>query len=966
MKPFNTKYSLLLIFFLYSYSTSFAQQISPVFSDIQLEPTVAYLKYQGQSRRMVRLLFKNGKNYLGGKITVSFNGLQENLEIPISKTGISLFDIPLPGAPVQKTTQATIAVLTGKRTYTAHCLLEPAKEWSIYILPHSHVDIGYTNTQSKVLQLHLENIDQSIALAAKTQNYPAEARFKWTTEAIWVVDHYLAQATQEKKDRFWDAVKKGWINLDGAYDNINTSLTDSKQLMQMFSRSQKLAREQGIVINTLFQGDVPGASWGLAAQTEQTGIKYFLSGPNASDRIGNLAKWQDKPFYWLSPSGKQKLLFWQCQPYSLGYQLKGNKIPNFFTINEPKPFYTGHPSENFLDPYLFSYLDELTQKGFPYDMSILTWAMSDNAPIDPELPDAVKTWNEKYASPRLIITSVKQFFTDFEKKYAATIPSFEGDYTEYWTDGVSSAAKETALSRRRSDQLKQADAVWAIRNKSAYPAKAFEESWTNLLLFNEHTWGAFNSVSNPDDEKVKSEWAVKQSYVLKAGNGVDTLMANALATPSIRDNKVDVYNTLSWSRTGLAYVPAPLSKAGDLVKDENGKPIPSQRLSTGELAFLAPDIPQMGKKTFSINPGKGYSKGSAVLSEETLSNGIYKISIAKQTGNIKSLIRISSGRDYVAVDAAGLNQYLYMPGDSIEKIQTSSAPIITIKEKGPLLVSMLIRSAAPGTEGITREIRLTDGLDQIELINTIDKKAVRQKESVHFAFPFHVPDAQVRYSIPWGSVAAEADQLPYANRNWYTMQRWVDLSNSSYGITWSSPDAPLFEIGKITTANLLGGLPHDPLWLSFTPQSSAIYSWVMNNLWHTNFRADQQGLVTFHYYIQAHENAYNSYKVNQTGLQNHQPLLVTTASAVTEKGLPFIFKGDNIYIESLKKSDDGKSIIAQLVNCGDQLSQVNIDPKNGASLKIWESNLSETRIKSLENHFNLPAKGIMTICIDQP
>ncbi|MGY0041282.1 hypothetical protein [Pedobacter sp. NJ-S-72] len=140
--------------------------------------------------------------------------------------------------------------------------------------------------------------------------------------------------------------------------------------------------------------------------------------------------------------------------------------------------------------------------------------MSDNAPIDPELPDAVKTWNEKYASPQLIITSTKQFFVDFEKKYADQIPSFAGDYTEYWTDGVSSAAKETALSRNLSDQLKQTDAVWAIRNQTAYPSKAFDESWKNLLLFNEHTWGAFNSVSHPDDEKVKSEWAVKQSYVL--------------------------------------------------------------------------------------------------------------------------------------------------------------------------------------------------------------------------------------------------------------------------------------------------------------------------------------------------------------------------------------------------------------------------------------------------------------------
>ncbi|RAJ37189.1 glycoside hydrolase family 38 N-terminal domain-containing protein [Pedobacter cryoconitis] len=970
--PEKYQFKILFIAFITISSFNvFGQQA--IFTDIQLQPTIAYLKYNGESRRMVRLIFKNGKNYQKGEISVSFNNLTEKISIAANKQGAAYWEIPLPGIPVTKATQATVSVSFNRQTYTARCIVEPSRSWNIYVLPHSHVDIGYTNTQAKVLKLHMDNIDESIALAEKTKDYPASARFKWTTEAMWVVDNYLMLASQEKKDRFWNAVKKGWISLDGAYGNINTSLTDSKQLMQMFAKSQKLAKEQGIEINTLFQGDVPGASWGLAAQVEQTGIRYFLSGPNASDRIGNLAKWQDKPFYWLSPSGKQKLLFWQCQPYSLGYQLKGDKIPNFFTIKDPKPFYTGHPSENFLNPYLFNYLDELAQKGFPYDMSILTWAMSDNAPIDPELPDAVKAWNEKYASPQLIITSTKQFFTDFEQKYAAKIPSFAGDYTEYWTDGVSSAAKETALNRNLSDQLKQADAIWAIRNKSSYPVQSFDESWKNLLLFNEHTWGAFNSVSHPDDEKVKSEWAVKQSYVLKAKDIIDTLTAQSLKSERSKDNQVDVYNTVSWSRTNIVYIPASLSEAGDLVKDSSGKPVISQRLSTGELAFIADQVPQMGKSTFSIYPGKAYSRaekthnkggGKNQISANTLNNGVYQIELAPQTGDIKKLIKLANNRNYLSADSAGLNQYLYMPGDSIEKIQSSSNASITFKEKGPLVNSLLITSAAPGTNGITREIRLITGLDQIELINTIDKQAIRRKESVHFAFPFHVPDAKVRYSIPWGSITAETDQLPYSNRNWYTMQRWIDISNNSYGITLSSPDAPLFEIGKITTANLLGGLPHAPLWLSFTPQSSHIYSWVMNNLWHTNFKADQQGPVTFHYFIQAHESGYDSYQANQTGLNNHQPLLVAPAAATLEKGLPFTIQGNNVYVEAVKKAGDGKSIILQLVNCGEKDSEVIIHPKNNSSLGIWESDLLETRKKSLKNQFILPAKEIMTVCIE--
>ncbi|MCC8426504.1 glycoside hydrolase family 38 C-terminal domain-containing protein [Mucilaginibacter sp. UR6-11] len=942
-----------------------AQTNSRHFGAITLQPTVAYLKSNSGNKRMVRLLFKDGKNFDEATVEISFNGQTDHIKIPASKVGEDIIEIGLPGPPVAVATQATVKLHADNQTYVARCIVEPAKaDWRVYVLPHSHVDIGYTNVQAKVLKLHMDNIDESIDLAKKTANYPAEAQFKWTTEAIWVVENYLKKADAAKKERFWDAVKKGWISLDGAYGNTNTSMTDSRQLMEMFATGQRLAKQHGVEIHTMFQGDVPGASWGLAAQSDQTGIKYFLSGPNASDRIGNLAKWQDKPFYWVSPSGKQKLLFWQCQPYSIGYALKGTRIPNFFTVEDPKPYYSGHPSDNFLNPYLFDYLGGLEQSGFPYNMSILTWAMSDNAPIDPELPDAVKAWNERYASPKLIITSTKQFFTDFEASYRDRIPNFSGDYTEYWTDGVSSAARETALSRETSDRLKQADAIWAIRDKPSYPAADFNETWKNLLLYNEHTWGAYNSVSEPENEKVISEWAVKKGYVLHAKGLTDTLTDKAIAVPAAKANGVDVYNTLSWPRTDVVYVAASLSRAGDLVKDVAGKKIPSQRLSTGELAFIAKGVPGFGKSTYTINPGNAFQQGESKITETGLSNGIYTVNIDKQSGDINRIVKNQNGKNLVVVDSSGFNKYLYMPGDSLQKIETSSAAAITIKEKGPLVVSLLVTSKAPGVNSLTREIRLVNGLDKVELINTVDKIAIRRKESVHFAFPFNVAGAQVRYSIPWGNLTAETDQLPNANRNWYTMQRWVDVSNASFGVTWSSPDAPLFEIGKITTGGLLGGLHHAPQWLSYTPQSSQIFSWVMNNLWHTNFRAEQGGLATFHYFLQAHANGYDSFKAEQDGLNNHQPLVVAAASAGSDK-LFFNVNGNNVYVEAIKPADDGKGVIAQLVNCGASDARVNINPQTSAILKIWESNLTEDKKTALSNNFILPAKGVITILVEK-
>lgn len=956
-----TKYYLLLLVWCCIHATTKAQDKAQVFTSIELKPTVAYLKYQGRAARMVRLLFHGGKNYSTATAFISFNGLQDSIRLDAGGNGMEVYELPLPGGPVQQETQLYVKLAAAGRAYTARCMVAPAPEWKVYLLPHSHVDIGYTNVQEKVMRLHMNNIDEAIKIAERTQDYPADARYKWNTEAFWVVDHYLAAADEAKKNAFWNAVKKGWINIDGAYANINTSVTDSRQLMQMFHTAVKTAKAQGLSINTMFQGDIPGASWGLSSQSAITGIRYFWGAPNAGDRIGNSPKWRDRPFYWQSPGG-EKMLYWQSEPYSIGYALKGSKIPNFFTVEDPVPYYTGKPSENFLNPYLFDYLAGLERKKFPYNMTIMTWAMSDNAPIDPELPDAVKEWNERFASPRLIITSVKQFFGDFEAAYRDKIPVVSGDYTEFWTDGIASAARETGYNRNASERLQQADAIWALRNKQGYPAKDFDTAWNNILLFNEHTWGAYNSISNPDDPKAVSQWGYKRSFALKGKEQSAGLLAKAAEGEAIA-NTVDVYNTIGATRSELVILSAAQSAAGDLVKDANGRNVPSQRLSTGELAVLVQQIAPFSKQRFSIHAGKAFANTRASVTTATLQNGLYKIVLDGKTGNIIRLER--NGINHNLADSGGLNQYSYLPGDSIEKIRYAGPARISIKEKGPLVVSLLVESPAPGTNALSSEIRLVAGVDRVEIINTIDKKAISEKEGVHFAFPFNVTDAQVKYSIPWGSINVEADQLQYANRNWYTVQRWVDVSNKDFGVTWSTPDAPLFEVGSQTTADLLGGLYDSPKWINFTEQHPALYSWVMNNLWHTNFRHAQEGIATFRYYLKIH-NAYDAFAVNQTGLANHRPLIAAPATGSAAESLFFNIASEAVYIESIKPADDGKGIILWLVNASATAAPVTFTTKDETTgLAIWESNMLEEYKQQLNNKVTLPAKGIMMLRVEK-
>ena len=106
-------------------------------------------------------------------------------------------------------------------------------------------------------------------------------------------------------------------------------------------------------------------------------------------------------------------------------------------------------------------------------------------------------WNQTYESPKLIISTTTELFRELEQKYVDQIPTVRGDFTPYWEDGAGSSALETATNRASSDRLAQAETLWALLDPSSYPAQRFEQAWNNVLLYSEHTWGAWCSVTEP-------------------------------------------------------------------------------------------------------------------------------------------------------------------------------------------------------------------------------------------------------------------------------------------------------------------------------------------------------------------------------------------------------------------------------------------------------------------------------------
>ncbi|MBI5380796.1 MAG: hypothetical protein HZA31_02735 [Opitutae bacterium] len=827
------------------------------------------------------------------------------------------------------------------------------RELTIYIVPHSHVDIGYTEIQTDIEEKQVNNILAGIAAADRTANYPEGARFVWNLENLWPADLFLRRFGPQQRELFLQAVKDGRIGLNGMYFNILTGLCRPEELIRTFRFAPEMRAMTGAPLDSAMISDVPGYTWGTVSAMAQAGIRYFSVAPNFFDRIGDiLVQWENKPFWWVGPSGRERVLVWvPSRGYYLAALLGVKLTPE----------------------WLMNYTEELVRLGHKYDVSYLRWACGgDNSAPNTSICDNVKAWNETYAWPRLVISTVHEAFASLEKKHGAQLPEVKGDWSPYWEDGAGSSALETAMNRTSSDRLAQAEALWTMLQPRSYPVRDFTDAMRYLLLYDEHTWGAARSVNTPNHRTTLEQWPIKHSYAATADALTRDLMSRALAlaiSGEAKDACIDIYNTSSWARTGLALLPKDFSRGGDRVTDDRGQPVASQRNSYGELLILARDVPALGARRYTVGAGQPHIEEKVVVEGTTLDNGRIKVRLDPQTGDIVELYVHGIKKNFApSAKGEALNQYLYFTDEDAAKAVSSGPAKINVKEKGPLVASLLVESTAPGCHSFVREVRLVAGEDRVEIENFVDKQriagvnyhATGSKESLNFAFPFNVPGGQVRFDVPFGIVRPDADQIPSACKNWLTINRWADVANADYGITWISLDVPLLQLGGLT-ANLLNSQTNPAVWRKQIGQTQKLYAWVMNNHWGTNYRAYQEGPHTFRFVLRPH-GPYEPTATSRAAIEASQPLLPVRAFGPrAPQGSRLQLSANEVMVIGLKPSDDGRAAIVRLWNAAEKDVTTRLQWSEPAPRRVSLSDTSEQPLSDAADSIVVPARGIVTL-----
>lgn len=902
---------------------------------ITVAPEEARVRREGRLEQLVRVEVSHIAPPCG--IVISAAGgevLRETLEV-----GYNALQLPV-GAVTAEATQRIRVEVEGGPAVEETVRLRPVPLRELWLLPHSHTDIGYSDRQEVVEQKHWRYLEDAIELARRTTDYPSGAQFKWNVEVLWPVETYLDQASPEQRAAVIDAVQRGWIGLEALPANVLTGLCHPEEQFRLFDLARRLGEVCGVPIRTAMITDIPSYTWSLVPAMAQSGVRFLSSGPNympthadGGDRIGYALKaWADKPFYWTSPSGEDRVLLWMAgRGYSWFHGLHMGPL----RLRKQRA--------------ILEYVRRLAAADYPYSMVQVRYTIGgDNGPPDPELPEVVKAWNEKYESPRLVIATTREMFEAFERRHAEALPVVRGDFTPYWEDGAASTARETALNRVTAERLVQAEALWALRAPEAYPAEAFREAWRAVVLFDEHTWGAAESVSDPDSENSRAQWAWKEAVARDARRRADALI-DALGARSTGSGGLDVVNTSSWPRTEVVIVPEALSRGGDRVTDDAGRRLASQRLTSGELAVLVEAVPALAWRRYAIEvgPAEGPVAGGARADAAAgrLENDRLALSIDPATGAIASLRWKPGGDEIELVERArhsGWNEYLYVPGLDPRQAQASQGARIRIRERGPLVASLVIESDAPGCVRLSREIRLFAGLDHLEIRDLLDRQRVREKESVHIAFPFRVPDGQVRLDLGAAFIRPEVDQIAGACRDYFCIHNAVDVSNRDLGVTLVSLDAPLVEVGEMTDESPVARGRR--AWRTEIAPTQTVYSYVMNNYWHTNYKADQEGPAELRYVLRPH-GAFSAAEAKRFGTACARPLAVLPAGKPPAGSSLFEVEPADVLVTSLRPAGDGAGWIVRLQNVSGERRTVRVAGASAGPFEMIPDEIATLRIE---------------------
>jgi hypothetical protein len=276
-------------------------------------------------------------------------------------------------------------------------------------------------------------------------------------------------------------------------------------------------------------------------------------------------------------------------------------------------------------------------------------------------------------------------------------------------------------------------------------------------------------------------------------------------------------------------------------------------------------------------------------------------------------------------DSKLINPFKSLDQGVLEVHKANGGKLVGV-EKTPWGTSIRTQSSDVNTPSVQLEIRLYDREKKIEFLYQVNKKYTTSKEAVYFAFPVSTSDPTFLYASHQGWINPAKDIFKGGSLEWFNIQNWMAVQDQQATVAIVPVDSPLACFGDIFRGHWNG---------EFKPENGTMFSYAMNNYWHTNYRAGQGGNFEFRYLLTS-SNSFDAAALSRFGMEGMQnprqdhvveqdkaenfdrPLPPTTTSFLN-------IDNPDVVLVDWKLAEDGKGTILRLREIGGKPSDANVE-----------------------------------------
>lgn len=759
---------------------------------------------------------------------------------------------------------------------------------TVYVIHHSHTDIGYTDLQERITETQADYIRTVL----KLMEAPENRDFRWNCETLFCVEAFLKTATEEERDAFFRLAAQKRIGTSANYLN-STDLLDKQVYARRLNAWQAVFQAHGAGMNTAMIADINGVSMGFRDAMLDAGIEFLYA--NIHCHHGMYPLYQNQTaFFWENAAGK-RLLVWNGEHYNLGnvLGLKPNRSASFMHRTYLGQAEIPEDAVETLHQNLQSYLAECETQGYPYDFlpTSVSGVFSDNAPPEVEILRTIQACNARYPEVQIQMVSLQELYDAIREKLTDA-PVYRGDLTDWWANGVGStpyAVKHYLAARKRYHLCSRLDP----QLDAHYPALV-REAEDNLLLYAEHTWGHSSTITNPYDTMVLDLDMRKNSYASYAHEAASRMLTRVLVN---RGDCLRYYAT-----EGSLRVCNPSALTGPRVieffiecgrefemelRDEAGNSIPCQVSPhpRGRRITFTDALPAFGEKVYTyreqplatshMNTRRCYVGAEQVrdivndYDSQTyrlpygFENDFFRLSYRPGEG-VTSFVDKGTGRELLGKGEGALftpihqitpispeSQRMPCPAEYERRLLgrnirgthavTSYGHLeaVLTEERGPIFTRLRLRYTLPGTVHADVILTFYAAVPQVDFTLELGKTISSDIESIFLPLSMNLPESSL-----WLRKGSEAfrpgiDQIPGTCMEFYMSDYGAAYTDTQGSVLIASRDVPLFYMGE---------MEHHPIRLcDGAPENNhrPLYAWVMNNNWETNFKMDLSGFCQF-------------------------------------------------------------------------------------------------------------------------